>query len=141
MHAPPACYPITCDSCSRWKAVLSRYHEVFQLLDEVRFDYSATYIARLVGFGRGDRLERELALRGLPPFRLLRNWMYVVRLATHHRNGVSVAKLALTSGQFPAMYYRLIRSTTGSQWNSIKDESDCTFKQRALVAWSHYVGE
>jgi hypothetical protein len=118
-----------------WGAAVRRCADIVPHLASLRLDVSATKVATLLGLGRADRLERELARRGLPSFRTLRNWYYVVTLHDLHCQGVSVASWALSTGQYPAPYYRLVKETTGLSWADLSGRSKRWLRCRALSVW------
>jgi hypothetical protein len=124
-----------------WAAVLDRASEILPCFADLRLDMRATVVATILGLERSDQLGRWLRRHKLPPFRLLRNWIYIVRLAEQNAEGISLSGWALAQGRYPSMYYRLVVETTGLPWHIIRTLAPQDVVGLALRAWDGHLRE
>lgn len=122
-----------------WQSVLMRASEMIPIFDELSLRVSATEAAKVLGLGRAERLTQWLRQRRLPPFRPFRNWFYVVRMVEIHQTGVSISRWALSRGLYSAMYYRLVRETSGLEWRVARELSAREIKALALHDWRKHL--
>ncbi len=52
--------------------------------------------------------------------------------------GGSLCALALYGGEYPAAWYRLMKSTTGHSWREIRERGSAWVMRCALQAWEPY---
>ena len=121
-----------------WLELRARMGVLAELFAELRLAVTvADACAALDVTGRGE-LSRELVRRRLPPFRLLKNWFQVVEMARRAERGSSLCSLALSRGEYPAAYYRLVSSTTGHSWTEVQSRGLAWVERLALQAWAPY---
>lgn len=96
------------------------HRRLMALLAACRLKLSAAGAARTLGFDSSASLQRWIRENDLPPFSLLRNWIYVIVLLKQQRNGVSLAHWALEQDGDPAVYYRFVLRVTGQSWGRLK---------------------
>ena len=75
-------------------AVIDRvdsYYSLMQLLKDCRLGLCVTTAARLLGYDSPAEFNSWLRRCGLPPFSLLRNWVYVVHLLRQDARGLALA--------------------------------------------------
>ena len=94
--------------------------QLIGLLRGCRLKLSAAGAARTLGFSSPAGLHQWIRGNGLPPFSLLRNWVYVIELLRQERRGVSLAHWALDRDVDPAVYYRFVLRVTGQSWGRLK---------------------
>lgn len=123
-----------------WAAIQSRWPELFDHFRECDLGLRAALLAPILGLESPHALETELRMRRLPPFRLLRNWCYLVRLLEENEHGETISALALTRGRDPAMYYRFVRRTSGLLWTESQDRGSDWARATALKVWSPFIG-
>lgn len=121
---------------AEWTEMENRWPALWEQLSTVNLRICATSIALALGLVRADKLGRELRARRLPPFRLLRNWKFVVELAQLHEDGVPISRWAMSEGSYPHMYYRLVEETTGMKWGEVRRLGVSTMKVAALNSWA-----
>ena len=124
------------DAAEQWRALRVRLGALAELFAELRLGVTVTDACAALGVADRDALSRELAHRRLPPYRLLKNWCQVVAMAQHAAVGTSLCDLALQRGEYPAAYYRLVRSTTGHPWTVVESRGLVWLTRLALQAWA-----
>ncbi len=82
------------------------------------------------------RVGVTVAPRPVPPFRLLKSWCQVVAMAQHPARCTALRNLALQRGEYPAAYYRLVRSTSGHPWTVVESRGIVWLTRLALHAWA-----
>lgn len=122
-----------------WIDVMQRCADLMPFFADSRLDVSATQVARQLGVRRAQGLERLLRMRGLPPFRLLRNWIYIVQLAQRHERGESVARWAMRRGEYPTPYYRMAIHETGQLWSVVAARGSAWCMAEAMLRWTPYL--
>lgn len=119
--------------------VVGEVLKMMPALREPSLSLSATVVARACNLVRADALERHLQGVGLPPFRLLRDWLLVVRLVDAHERGISIARSALQKGGYPDGYYRRVRATTGLGASEVTQKGSNWCRHAAVSAWRPYL--
>jgi hypothetical protein len=118
-----------------WQAIRDRWDGLFRLLDTVDLRLSPRSCAEQLNLGSKGALERELQQRGLPRFRVLRDWWYVVTLHENAKQS-SLADVALARGDYPSILYRFVRATTGLRWREIAAMNGAQLRKSALRVWA-----
>lgn len=121
-----------------WLELQVRMGALAELFAELRLAVTVADACATIGVADRSELSRELARRRLPPFRLLKNWFQVVEMVNHSERGTSLCTLALRRGEYPAAYYRLVKSTTGHSWTEVESKGIVWLKQLAFQAWAPY---
>ena len=126
-------------SASDWCEVERRLGPLAGLFSEVRLRVSSADACRALELSSRTALNRELAERKLPPFRLLKNWYQVWRMVhLAETGGGSLCTLALHGGEYPAAWYRMVKSTTGYSWCDVRERGSDWVMRCALQAWEPY---
>ena len=128
--------PGNADATEQWREIRVRLGALAELFAELRLGVTVADACAALGVADRDALSRALAHRRLPPFRLLKNWCQVVAMAQHAAGGTSLCDLALQRGEYPAAYYRLVRSTTGHPWTVVESRGLVWLTRMALHAWA-----
>ena len=124
---------------ARWVACLARFAELLPFFASLRLKVSETQVALAMGLPNADALRRLLIKRGLPPFRLLRDWYYVVVMTERAEARSAVAKWSMRDGSYPDAYYRLAQRLTGVRWGVTVKRGSRWAKERALAAWASHM--
>ena len=117
------------------EGIIERYAELFALLDGVDLRMSPRSCARCLAIASAAELERELKRRGLPRFRVLRNWYYVLRLHQQAQGNASLSIVAAQRGDYPSILYRFVQRTTGRDWREISKPERASVGNLAISAW------
>ena len=128
--------PGNADAAEQWREIRVRLGALAELFAELRLGVTVADACAALGVADRDALSRALAHRRLPPFRLLKNWCQVLAMAQHAAGGTSLCDLALQRGEYPAAYYRLVRSTTGHPWTVVESRGLVWLTRLALHAWA-----
>ncbi len=115
--------------------IVERYVELFEVLDDVDLRLSPRNCARRLSRASGVELERELKRRGLPRFRILRDWYYVVRLHELALATASLSGVAARRGDYPSILYRFVQRTTGRSWTEVAKLERASLWDLAVSAW------
>lgn len=115
----------------QWRRLLEACGPLVLLWASVDLTFSARRAARSLFLKDTRALLGWLVERRLPPYQILRNWYFVVRLAEIAENG-SLSKWALQNGRDPAIYYRFIERTTGASWKVIREGGLKATRLRAI---------
>lgn len=70
-----------------WDRVARTSGELWRWLEECRLGFTRPVAARVLGYDSGDAHDESLRGRNLPPFTLLRDWVYVVLLLEREERG------------------------------------------------------
>ncbi len=105
--------------CGCWEVVRLASGSLWQHFVECRLGLSRKEAAQFLGFASGALLDRHLRDTGLPPFQMLRNWVYVVLLVEWNAAGVSIAHWVLRRNGDPAVYYRFVPRVTTCSWTEV----------------------
>ncbi|WP_396215652.1 hypothetical protein [Gemmatimonas sp.] len=134
-----------CRTESEWSVTLQRLGPLQPILEQLSLRLTATGAARSIGLRSPSELRRWLTDRRLPPFQLLRDWYYVVRLIerfTPSENGspfdVSLANWALREGKAPSVYYMFVLRVAERPWSVLRSSGPRIAKERALRMWDPY---
>ena len=128
--------PGNADATEQWREIRVRLGALAELFAELRLGVTVADACAALGVTDRGALSRELAHRRLPPFRLLKNWCQVIAMVRHTAGRTSLCDLALQRGEYPAAYYRLVRSTTGHPWSEVERRGLVWLTQRALQVWA-----
>lgn len=113
-----------------------RWAELFDVLDVGDLRLSPLDCARRLGLHSGSEVERELRGRGLPRFRLLRDWFYVVRLHERAIAAGSLSAVAALRGDYPSVLYRFVQRVTGRDWRELSQLDSHAVWDLAVTVWS-----
>lgn len=120
----------------QWNArTLCRWPQLFALLDSLDLRLSPRRCATLLGLKSKAELERELRIRRLPRFRLLRDWWYLLRIHERAQRS-SLARLAASRGDYPFVLYRFVERTAGKGWREVSLLERDALREAALRAWT-----
>ncbi len=122
-----------------WLELRVRMGALAELFAELRLAVTVADACAALGVSDRGELSRELARRRLPPFRLLKNWFQVVEMARRAEHGTSLCNFALSRGEYPAAYYRLVSSTTGHSWTEVESRGLAWLERLALQAWARHM--
>lgn len=129
----------TADAEIEWQSVMARCHDLLPYFAELQLNVTATRVACSLGIARADALRALLIGRRLPPFRVMRDWYYIVRLVERFGGGQSIADWALRRGDSPSVYYRLVRQVTGQPWRVVAARGPGDAKVHALRFWGPHL--
>jgi hypothetical protein len=101
-----------------WHELRGRWQELFMLLDAVDLKLSPRQAAEKLGLQSTGTLHRELRRRGLPVFRELRDWHYVLQLHELAERD-TLARVAFIRDTYPSVLYRFVRRVTRWEWRTI----------------------
>lgn len=118
-----------------WSLMVSKYERLFTVLDEVDLRLSPRRCAERLGLSSAAQLARELRTRGLPRFRLLRDWYYVVRLHQQALADGALSIVAAKRGDYPSVLYRFMHRVTGRDWQSLSCLDCKGVRLLAGIAW------
>ena len=129
-HTMPAC----------WGQVVRASGELWDWLAECRLGFTRPVAARVLGHDSGDAHDEALRERNLPPFKLLRDWVYVVLLLEREERGQpSVHQWVRRQNGDPAMYYRFVKKVTGLPWREVKKRGSLWARKEACRMWGPYL--
>jgi hypothetical protein len=129
MHETPSS-----DDDAEWHKVIEACGPLPSLWASVDLTLSSRRAAHALGVRDSDALREWLRERRLPPYLVLRNWYYVVRLVELAELG-SLAQWALNDARDPATFYHYVERTTGLSWRTIRDAGVRPIRARALHVW------
>jgi len=115
--------------------IAKRYVELFVILEGVDLRLSPRRCADCLSLASAVELERELKRRGLPRFRVLRDWYYVVQLHKLAKGEASLSVLATRRGDYPSILYRFVQRTTGRSWSELRRLDSDSLCALAVSAW------
>lgn len=115
--------------------IVKRYVELFEILEGVDLRLSPRRCAQCLFLASTVELERELKRRGLPRFRVLRDWYYVVQLHELAKGEASLSELAARRGDYPSILYRFVQRTTGRSWSELRRLDSDSLCALAVSAW------
>ena len=115
--------------------LVESYAELFALLDSIELRLSPQQCAPRLSLTSAGALERELKRRGLPRFRVLRDWYYVLRLHEQALGNASLSGLAAQRGDYASVLYRFVQRTTGRKWKHIAKLERSSMLALAMSAW------
>ncbi len=126
---------------SHWDAVMCRCGEVLPLFQECRLSLRSPQAATKLGLTGREQLQKLLVNRRLPPFQLLRNWVYVVVLLDRftEREKEVLSSWALRRGEDPRIYYRLVQQTAGHRWSQTRCLGSEWARATALTVWAPHL--
>jgi hypothetical protein len=126
--------------CHLWQVVGDRCGNLEPVLAHGRLDLTMPEAATALGLPGARWLRRTIRDRGLPPFRLLRDWwLVVVLLQRREETAGALALHVLVGGRDPAPYFRLMRRTTGRTWLELCDLGSAWARGAALRAWAPFL--
>lgn len=112
-----------------------RWAAFFEVLDIGDLRLSPLDCAKRLGLHSGSEIERELRSRGLPRFRLLRDWFYVVRLHERAAAAGSLSAVAAQRGDYPSVHYRFVQRVTGRDWRELSQLDSHAVWDLAITVW------
>lgn len=136
--APPPPEP-TSGQQTEFANVRRRDNVLASLLDQCDLALTSRHAAAKSGFASASELERFLRHSGLPPYRLLRDWWYLVALLRRAENGESIVSFALGNRKDPAPYYRFAVRVSGQKWVELKRRGTDWATTMALNAWAPFL--
>jgi hypothetical protein len=120
--------------------VADRCGNLEPVLAHGRLDLTMPEAATALGLPGARRLRRTILDRGLPPFRLLRDWwLVVVLLQRREETEGALALHVLVGGRDPAPYFRMMRRTTGRTWLELCELGSAWARSAALRAWAPFL--
>lgn len=122
-----------------WDDVMRRCADLLPFFADLRLSVSATQVATQLGLRRAQGLERLLRERGLPPFRLLRNWIYIEHIIRRHEGGDTIAHWTMQRGEYPRPFYDLVLRETGLPWSVVATRGSAWCRDEALRRWHGYI--
>ena len=124
-----------------WRSTIARCADFTRTLDRLDLGLRPGILAHALGMPAASALHKLLRSRRLPPFRLLRNWYYVVAMTERFSEQETVSQFALAKGKSPSEYYRLIVRVTGHSWGCVSAHGATWAKRHALSQWAIWVGD
>lgn len=122
-----------------WERVMARAGPLRAVLEECRLGLTGPMAASRLGVA-ACQLHHYLRCGRVPPFRLLRDWAYVVILVGRAEvPSWSLHVHAIRAGSEPGVYYRFFRRTTGRTWCELRAEGRIAVMRRAVGAWAPYL--
>ena len=122
----------------QWADVMHRGIDLLPFFAETRLNVSASRVARAIGVRRAQGLAQLLRKRELPPFKLFRNWIYIVQLVERAECDDKVAHWAMHRGEYPGPYYRLVALEVGESWSVVAERGCQWCRSEALRRWQPY---
>lgn len=122
-----------------WDEVMRRCADLLPFFADLRLSVSATQVAAQLGLRRAQGLERLLRERRLPPFRLLRNWIYIEHLIRRHEEGDTIAHWTMQRGEYPKPFYDLVFRETGLLWSVVATRGSAWCGDEALRRWNPFL--
>jgi hypothetical protein len=127
-------------SDERWDEIVARCGPLWEVLGSCRLGLSAREAGRALGLSSGAALERQLRDSGLPPYRALRDWVYVAMIVDETANGDrSLASWSFARGSYPAVYYRFVVRITGHTWKQIAMRGAGWVRSTAMDVWAPFL--
>ena len=130
---------------SEWSSIQQRLGPLQPILELLNLRLTATGAARSIGLQSPSELRRWLTERRLPPFRLLRDWYYLVRMVERFAPpgdgppvDVSLSSWALREGKSPSVYYMFVLRVAERPWSILRGSGSRAVKERALRMWDPY---
>ena len=133
--------PDKADISAQWDATLALCGDLLPYLAELRLSVSATQVATAMRLPNADALRRLLLKRRLPPFRVLRDWYYLVRMLERAERGEALGAWSMQRGDYADVYYRFVARLTGQRWGKLVQRGSAWAKAGAVAAWAPYVDE
>ena len=90
---------------------------------------------------RRGQLKRAFAAEGLPHPRVVQDSLRVLALLDRWDGGESLAHYALSQGEDPASFYRLVRRVTGRSWSEVRESGADQYLEGLLDEWNGLNGE
>ena len=125
------------DTDGSWSHALRDVESFVRIWAELDLRLSTHRAALLLGFRSSDALHEWLTTHDLPPYLVLRNWYYVVRLVELSQQR-SLAEWTLRGGHDPSIYYRFAKRVTGCSWSELRRLGAGWAKARAMEIWRPY---
>ena len=122
---------------SEWATAVGPIAELRELFASVALSICASDAAARVGLRDAAALGAWLVARRMPPFRVLRDWYYVVRLVELSHTD-SLCRWALSGGNAPEVSCRFVERVTGESWSTVRARGVAFARQRALDVWRPY---
>ena len=124
----------------QWEWVMERGRDLVPLFDKCKMGLTITVVARAMGLRDKSALKHLLVARRLPPFKLFRNWCYVVQLvdrfsSTRETLGGWVEHRGLAT----STYYDLINRSTARTWKEVQANGSVWARAKALEAWAVFL--
>ena len=129
------------DIAGRWERTVARFVDLLPFFADVRLSMSETQAAYGLGLANADALRRWLLKRHLPPYRVLRDWYYVVVMVERADARNALGRWTMERGDFANVYYRFVEKITGQPWRMIRKHGLCWVKARALAVWAPHLGD
>jgi hypothetical protein len=129
MHDTPSS-----DDDAEWHKVIEACGPLPSLWASVDLTLSSRRAAHAIGVRDSDALREWLRERRLPPYLVLRNWYYVLRLVELAEQG-SLAQWALNGERDPATYYRFVAREAGMSWRRVRRGGVQVVRTLALEVW------
>lgn len=114
----------------RW---IQKYPELFRQLDSVCLRRSQRSVAIAMGLGSRVALDREIRLRGLPAYRLIREWYGLIQLRSLDE---SLAAWCLHHGVYPSIFYRQVQRVAGIPWRELRAIPQVRLEERIAAIWA-----
>jgi len=127
------------DTDVRWNRVIRGAEQMLPLFREIDLKLSATGASKALGLEGPTALRRVCEDRGLPPFRSLRDWVYVSLLVVRCSGENSIAHWALARGEYPTVYYRFVRAVTAQPWREVESRGAVWVRSCAVRVWSPFL--
>lgn len=122
-----------------WDQVVQTAENLWPMVRECRLGFSRAAAARIRGFSSGQALDLDLRDRGLPPFRVLRDWIYLVLLLEQDARGTPLGRWVADQNGNPATYYRFVRELTGLTWGQVKTLGVAWARAEGCRHWGPYI--
>lgn len=140
LHPPErACHESGSRVAFDWPCIIERCGPLWPLLIECDLALSRAGAARALGFANGAAFDRWLRAQALPPFRLLREWTYVVAVMDGARQEGSLARWSLQRGTYPEIFYRFVARVTGRSWRHARSQDVTWAVASAIQAWRPFL--
>lgn len=118
-----------------WFNLTDRYPALFALLDAVDLRLTPRVCADRLGLSSTAQLERDLRTKGLPKFRILRDWYYVARIHEAASIAASLSSVASQRGDYPSVLYRFVRRVAGRDWRELAQLDTQTIRAIVVAVW------
>jgi len=125
----------------QWAEFVPRFGELHQLFENTQLGITAEHAMAHLRLADSLAIKKWLEARRLPPFKLLRNWYYLVAMLERAEAGDAIAAWALRQGKNPSVYYRFVLSLGGGTWEQWLARGSPDAKRRVLLLWSAYSSE
>lgn len=122
-----------------WDQVVQAVQNLWPMFAECRLGFSRAAAARILGFSSGQALDHDLRERPLPPFRVLRDWIYLVLLLEQDARGISLSGWVTEQNGNPSTYYRFVHNLTGRTWGEVKKLGVAWARAEACRHWGPYL--